>query len=155
MPLRTTDTMTFSMILLKTFPTPMGLKPGFLLCGMIRQARNPSSEVDISSVQSFLVTLARSESSESDSPKFFDKKIRFQLSASKPERPDLPLTFMAAFLIISASITSNLLDVFFPERLITLRFHEHLLGRDVSVWEGSMFRCSGVIFRFLYSWLAD
>ena len=54
--------MTFPMILLKTSPTPMGLnwvsKPGFLLSGMNQQARNPSSEVDSSSAQSFLVTLA-------------------------------------------------------------------------------------------------
>ena len=58
MPLQTTDTNTFRMILLITLPTPMGLNPGFLLSGMNRQARNPSSEVDSSSVQSFLVTLA-------------------------------------------------------------------------------------------------
>ena len=58
MSLRTTDAMTFSMILLKTSPTPMGLNPGFLLSGMSRQARNPSSEVVSSSVQCFLVTLA-------------------------------------------------------------------------------------------------
>ena len=45
------------MILLKTSPTP-GLNPGFLLRGMSREARNPSSEVDSSSVPSYLVTLA-------------------------------------------------------------------------------------------------
>ena len=49
--------MTFAMILLKTLPTPMGLKPGFLLSRMSWQARNPSSQVDGSSVQSFIVTL--------------------------------------------------------------------------------------------------
>ena len=62
MSLRTTYTMTFPMILLKTSPTPVGLNwvstPGFLLSGMNRQARNPLSEVDSSSAQSFLVTLA-------------------------------------------------------------------------------------------------
>ena len=58
MSLRTTDTMTFPMILLKTLPTHMGLNPGFLLSGMNRQVRNLSSEVDSSSVQSFFVTLA-------------------------------------------------------------------------------------------------
>ena len=46
------------MILLKTSPTPMGLNPAFILSGMSRQARNPSSEVDSYSIQSFLVTLA-------------------------------------------------------------------------------------------------
>ena len=45
--------MTFPMILLKTSPTHMGLKPGFLLSGMSWQARNPSSEVDSFSVQSY------------------------------------------------------------------------------------------------------
>ena len=40
----------------------------------------------------------------------------------------------------------TLLEAFFPERLITLRFHEHLLGWDVSVWEGSIIRCSGLIY---------
>ena len=67
MSLQTTETMTFPMILLKTSPIPMGLKtspipmglnPGFLLIGMSRQARNPSSDVYSSSVQSFLVVLA-------------------------------------------------------------------------------------------------
>ena len=36
----------------------MGLNPGFLLSGIKWQVRNFSSEVDSSSVQSFLVTLA-------------------------------------------------------------------------------------------------
>ena len=45
------------MILLKTSPAPMGLNPGFLLSGMSRQGRSPTSEVDSSSVLSFLVTL--------------------------------------------------------------------------------------------------
>ena len=67
MSLQTTETMTFPMILLKTSPIPMGLitspipmglNPGFLLIGMSRQARNPSSDVYSSSVQSFLVVLA-------------------------------------------------------------------------------------------------
>ena len=76
MSLQTTETITFPMILLKTSPipmglktspipmglktspTPMGLNPGFLLIGMSRQARNPSSDVYSSSVQSFLVVLA-------------------------------------------------------------------------------------------------
>ena len=58
MSLQTTDTMTFPRILLKTSPIPMGLNPGFLLIGMSRQARNPSSEVYSSSVQSFLLALA-------------------------------------------------------------------------------------------------
>ena len=56
MPSQTADTVTFPMIFLKTLPTPMGLKPGLLLKGMSRQARNPSSEVDSSSGKSFLVT---------------------------------------------------------------------------------------------------
>ena len=106
--LRTTDTMAFLMILLKTSPTPMGLNPGFFLSGMSWQARNPSSEVDSCSVQCFLITLVSVwQRSEDDSPKFFDNKIRFQPSASKPEWPDPPLFYMTAFLIISTSITSN------------------------------------------------
>ena len=126
------------MILLKTSPAPMGLNPGFLLSGMSRQGRSPTSEVDSSSVLSFLVTLVGVwQRSEDDLPKFFDNKIHFQPSASTAD----PLL--------------ALLGVFSAERLITLRFHEHLLGRDVSVWEGSMLHCSGVIFRFLYSRLAD
>ena len=64
----------------------------FLLSGMSWQARNPLSEVDSSSVQSFLVTLTSVwQRSEDNSPKFFDNKICFQPSASKPEGPDTPL----------------------------------------------------------------
>ena len=59
MSLGTIDTMTnFPMILLETSPTPMGLNPAFILSGTSRQARNPSSEVDSSSIQSFFVPLA-------------------------------------------------------------------------------------------------
>ena len=145
------------MILLKTSPTPMGLKPGFLLSGMSREARNPSSEVDSSWVQSFLVTLASVwQRSEDESLKFFDNKIRFQPSEHLNQRDQiLPLFSWLLSLLFRHRSLQTLLGVFFSECLITLRFHEHLLGLDVSVWESSMFRrCSGVIFRFSYSRLA-
>ena len=145
-----------SLILLKTLPTPMGLNPRFLLSETSQQARNTSSEFDSSLVQSFLVTLAHVwRRSENDYPKFFNNKICFQPSASKPEGPDPPFVFMTAFLNISASTTWNYTGCILSGMSDNITLSWASFGR----WCFSLRRfnvcCPGVIFHFSYSRIAD
>ena len=106
-----TDTMTFSVILGRIPPTPIGRKPGFLFRGMSRHATNASMETaDTFSVQIFLIKLAIAFLRFTFvSPKLFEYRTLLHQSASTAEGPDLPFVLMAAFLIISSLIAANMI----------------------------------------------
>ena len=122
------------MILLKTFLTPMGLKPGFLLRGMSRQARNLMSEVESSLVQSFLVTLLVFDKDlKTTHQNSFIKRFASNHQYLNQRDQILPLFSWLLSLSFLHRSLQTLLGVFFPERLITLHFHKQPMGRDVLV----------------------
>ena len=96
-------TNSFPAIHRKTSPTPTGRSPGYLLSGIKRLESNASRESDwFCIVHSFLMTSAMSlhKSFELD-PKFFDRIILLQPSASISDGPAPPLVFVAAFRTVS------------------------------------------------------
>ena len=100
------DTTTLLAIRRKTSPIPIGRSPGFLSNGINLHASNASNDDDRSSVvQNFFMTSANVlHRSFELLPHWFDVKIHFQPSASRPEGPDEPLVLSIAFFTLSTSI---------------------------------------------------
>ena len=105
------DKTTLLAIRCKTLPIPTGRSPGFLSRGINLHASNNSNNDNRSSVvQSFSMTLANVlHKSFQLLPNWFDVKILFQPSASRPEGPAAPLVLSIAFFTLSASIEWNLI----------------------------------------------
>ena len=99
------------MILRRISLAPIGRKPGFLSRGISQHVTNTSMETaDTFSVQIFLIKLAIVFLRFTFvSPKLFEYRTLLHQSASIAEGPDPPFVLMAAFLIISSSITANLI----------------------------------------------
>ena len=98
---RMCDTTTLLAIRSKTSAIPIGRSPEFLSNGINLHASNASNDGDRSSVvQSFLMAWANVlHKSFELLPNWFDVKIHFQPSASRPECPAAPLVLNIAFYI--------------------------------------------------------
>ena len=100
------DTTTLLAIRRKTSEIPIGRNPEFLFNGINLHASNASNDDDRPSlVQNFFMTSANVlHKSLELLTNWFDVKIHFQPSASRPEGPAEPLVLSIAFFTLSTSI---------------------------------------------------
>ena len=93
---RMCNTTTLLAIQRKTSPVPIGPSLGFLSNGIYLNASNASNDDDRSVIQCFLMTLVNVlHKSIELLPNWFDVKILFQLSTSRPEDPAAPLVLLS------------------------------------------------------------
>ena len=112
-PFFTIDIITFPAALLKISLMPIGLKPDFLFRWIKRHAVKASNVCSLSlltsicSAHNFLMNFATAfHKLDAQLPNEFETKMRRQPSASRPDVPEPPFVFIAAFITSASSMSS-------------------------------------------------